>query len=54
MTDSNKYSSDKNKSEPFSNGNGIWKKIHDPKKNNVDVDEEHVGKCLINIDDLEL
>jgi superfamily II DNA or RNA helicase len=42
ITDSNKYSSDFNSK--------TWKKVYDPK----DIDEKHIGKCMINIADLEL
>jgi superfamily II DNA or RNA helicase len=48
MTDSNKYS---NNGEPFQIDNGIWKKVFEPNsKNNEEI---MVGKCLINLDDLE-
>jgi poly-D-alanine transfer protein DltD len=48
MTDSNKYS---NTDEPFQIDNGIWKKVFEPNsKNNEDI---IVGRCLINLDDLE-
>lgn len=50
MTDSNKYNSAV--TEPYNN-TSIWKKVYQPNSNNLD-DEKIIGKCLINLEDLDL